>query len=257
MDVNAIEDALSEYFSEGVEAFLPHISVNCVVLVYRHPRLQVLVHKIYGQEFRLLPGGYVKKTESIDEAAYRNLSLMGIKEVFLRQIQTFGDVKRVMDPTDLDFLELKINEDVQNWAKQRFVTVVYYGLINLSSTHVVPGGLMSELEWLDIDDVDKLAMDHAEIVSEIRKLLATELLNHPVVANLLPETFTLKELRGLFEAILLRPVDRGTFRRKMLKLDIIHQVDQQKDKQGRPSHIYSFNKDNYNRFLEEENKFGF
>jgi len=58
-------------------------------------------------------------------------------------------------------------------------------------------------------------MDHTEIVKEARRIRANEILNYPVAAWFLSETFTLNELRGLFEAILNRPIDRGTFRRKI------------------------------------------
>lgn len=257
MTDNSFEDLFAGYFSEGLESFLSHLSVNCVVLAYKHPNLQVLVHKMPGQEFSLIPGGFVKKAESVDDAAYRNLAILGIKEVFLRQIKTFGDVRRGIEISDADNILTEENRKIYKWSKQRFVTVAYYGLINYSATQIVPGGLVLNLEWLNVDHLENMGMDHGNIVSETRKLLATELLNYPVLSNLLPETFTLNELRGLFEAILERPIDRGTFRRKMLKLDLVEQIDRRKDTLGRPSHLFRFKTDKYQRFLAEENKFGF
>lgn len=252
-----LEEIFITYFSEGVETFLPHLSINCVVLGFRHPDLKVLAHKMQVVDNWLLPGGYVKKTESVDEAANRNLKLFGIEEVFLRQIKTFGDVNRVngIDRTKInpDYMQ----SDLFDWIDQRFVSVVYYGLVNLSATNVNPGGLMDDFAWFDVDKTDGFAMDHAQIVSETRKILSTEILNYPVISSLLPELFTINELRGLFESILNRPIDRGTFRRKMLKLDLIEQIDEKKDSPGRPSHLFRLKMDNYNRYLEEENKFGF
>ncbi len=257
MTDNSIEDLFAGYFSEGLESFLSHLSVNCVVLAYNHPNLLVLVHKMPGQEFSLIPGGFVKKTESVDDAAYRNLALLGIKEVFLRQIKTFGDIRRGIEIPDAGMVLTEENRKIYEWTKQRFVTVAFYGLINYSVTQIVQGGLAFDFEWLNVDHLENMGMDHGNIVSETRKLLATELLNHPVLSNLLPETFTLNELRGLFEAILERPIDRGTFRRKMLKLDLVEQIDQRKDVLGRPSHLFRFKTEQYYRFLAEENKFGF
>lgn len=254
---NSINKSLAEYFKEGVEAFLPHISVDCVVLAYRHPKLQVLTNKIVNPEINLLPSGFVKKNESIDEAVYRNLRMLGIQEVYMRQVLTFGEAKRRFNYSD-SFTNLSDKEkELFNWMQERFVTLIYYGLVVTDKIQVESGGLTHQLKWMDIDDLSGLDLDHAEIVAETRKILAVELLNHPILVNLLPDTFTLNELRGLFEAILDRPIDRGTFRRKMLKLGIIEQVDQRKDSLGRPSHIFSFQKENYARFLGEENKFGF
>jgi len=257
MDVKGIKDSLDKYFQEGVEAYLPHISVNCVVLTYIHPNLKVLVHKFASHNSMMIPGGYVKKTESVEEAAYRNLSLLGINQVFLRQIQTFGDVSRAFNITNQEVEQIEGGNKILNWVNQRFISVVYYGLVHLSEMKAEPGGFINEIDWQDVDHLTNLSMDHASIISETRKILAAEVLNHPVLSSLLPEMFTLNELRGLFEAILNRPIDRGTFRRKMLKLGLIEQVDQRQDNLGRPSHIFRFQKENYNRFLAEENKFGF
>ena len=250
------EHTIENYFSGGTEAFLPHVSINCVVLGYRHPRLQVLVHRLPGHEDWILPGGYVKKSESLDEAATRNLGMSGIERVFLRQIRTFGDPHRVTGIQDPGGVP-KEYQALLEWSSQRFVTVVYYGLVDLLNTKVVPGGLLSEFKWSDVHNLDSMVMDHAGIVAETRKILATELLNHPIASNLLPGDFTLNELRGLFEAILDRNIDRGTFRRKILSLGIIEQVDTRKDAVGRPSHLFRFSREAYRDFLSEGTRFGF
>lgn len=257
MEDKPIENMMRDYFSEGLEAFMPQVSVNCVVLAYRHPKLVVLSYRLTEQQKSMIPGGFVLKTESLEEAAYRNLEPVGIEEVFLRQVKTFGQVSRMFNIGSSMTEEMPEFQKILKWVSQRFITVVYYGLIRWEESGLVPGGLMKDLDWLEFDELDKLAMDHAEIVLDCRKILATEILNHPILSNLLPDAFSLNELRGLFEAILNRPIDRGTFRRKMLKLGLLEQVDQRQDMMGRPSHIFRFQKENYQRFLEEENKFGF
>jgi len=254
---NKLENTFRDYFSEGTEAFLSHVSINCVVLGYRHPHLQVLVHRMPGFDAWFLPGGFVRREESLDEAAVRNLQLSGIENIFLRQIRTFGDVHRVSGISAPAVPPTERGGEILAWINQRFVTVGYYGLVNLTETEVVPGGLLFDFQWMDVDHLEEMAMDHAEIVAETRKLLSVELMQHPVAANLMPETFTLNELRGLFEKILNRSIDRGTFRRKMLHLGIIEQVDTRKDTVGRPSYLFRFNREVYHHFLEEETKFGF
>jgi hypothetical protein len=117
--------------------------------------------------------------------------------------------------------------------------------------------LLKDFKWADVDHLDSMAMDHSKIVEETRKILATEIVNHPIALNLLPGSFTLNELRGLFEAVFDRPIDRGTFRRKMLKLGILEQVARRKDPVGRPSHLFRFNREAYQRFLKEDIRFGF
>lgn len=257
MTNKSIEKSFGEYFRDGVESFLPHISVDSVVLAYRHPSLQVLVNKMENPNITVLPSGFVKKHESLDEAVYRNLSMLGIREVFMRQVLTFGEAKRKFNFSQ-SFNQLTTEQKhLINWMQERFVTVIYYGLVVIEDTKIESGGLMHQLKWMDINDLSDLDLDHAKIVTETRKILAVELLNQPVLAKLLPDTFTLNELRGLFEAILNRSIDRGTFRRKMLKLGIIEQVDRLSDSPGRPAHLFQFKTEAYNQFLAESSKYGF
>ena len=257
MNNSLTDKILIDYFKEGTEAFLSHVSINFVVMGYCHPGLQVLVHKIPGQDTWMVPGGFVKKNESLEDAAYRNLKLSGIENVFLRQIGTFGDVNRNLDLSVLNAVLTGKAGNIMEWIRQRFVTVVYYGLVNLSDITVTPGGFLKDFEWKDINNLDPMAMDHREIVMETRKVLAQELLSYPVVFSLMPDVFTLNELRGLFESILNREIDRGTFRKKILKLGIVKKMDQRKDTAGRPSYLYRINLHTYQKFLSEETRFGF
>lgn len=257
MDSNSYKQILEAYFTDGVEAYIPQVSINCVIFRYDHPILKVLFHRLPGTDRWYLPGGYVRNEESLEEAAYRNLSYYGIKEVFLRQTHTFGEVDRIPKLAESDFSDSSQIREIVEWASKRFVTVVYYGLVNNSNTDAPRGEPFKEVIWFDVDQLNNIGLDHANIAIEIRKLLSTELLNHPIASNLLQKNFTLNELRGLFESILDRTIDRGTFRRKILRLGIIKQMDARKDSVGRPSHLYRFDQEGYHRLLKEQTKFGF
>jgi len=257
MKERSLKTILEEYFEAGTESFLPHVSINNMVFGYDHPHLKVLVHRVPKQKFWILPGGYIKFEEHLDDAVYRNLRLSGIDHVFLRQIRTFGDAHRVPEYASSAGSKNSGYEDFMRWVSRRFVTVVYYGLVKYHETRLANDAIASESRWMDVNKLDNMALDHASIVSETRKMLVTELQNHPVASSLLPDSFTLNELRGLYEAILNRCIDRGTFRRKILKQGIVEQVDKRKDALGRPSHLFRFNKGTYLKSLTEEVKFGF
>jgi len=253
----SLKNILEEYFKGGTDSFLPHLSINNVVFGYDHPRLKVIVHRVPGQDFWLLPGGYIKYEENLGDAVYRNLKLSGIENVFLRQIRTFGDAFRIAGYTAKEEAQNSKDKDILHWVSRRFVTIVYYGLVKYHQTRLVNGAIFSETKWMDVNNLDNLAGDHASIIVETRKMLVTELQNHPVASSLLPESFTFNELRGLYEAILNRSIDRGTFRRKILKQGIVEQIDKRKDVIGRPSHIFQFNQEIYLKSLADETKFGF
>ncbi len=256
MSQTGYEKLLEEYFKEGVDTFLPQVSINCVVFKYEHPKLKVMFHAIPFMPELLLPGGYVKKEESLEEAAYRNLSYSGVDKVFLRQVQTFGEVNRITSSSFPSTTDSTVSEFLE-WASQRFITVVYYGLVNELNSPLQDKGLFSELVWLDVDQLDKIAMDHAHITQETKRILANEILSQPIASSLMEETFTLNELRGLFEVIMERNIDRGTFRRKMLQLGIVEEANEKKDTKGRPSLLYRFNQVQYEKVLKEQTKFGF
>jgi 8-oxo-dGTP diphosphatase len=248
---------LDGYFEDGTGSFLPHVSINNVVFGYDYPFLKVLVHRIPGQNAWMLPGGYIKYEEDLDKAVYRNLKLSGIENVFLRQIRTFGDAFRIPGLIETRDKENSKYEDILHWASRRFVTVVYYALVKYHQTRLVSGVISYESTWMDVNKLENMGVDHESIILETRKMLVTELQNHPIAASLLTESFTFNELRGLYEAILNRSIDRGTFRRKILKQGIVEQIDKRKDTIGRPSHLFRFNPEIYLKSLTEDTKFGF
>jgi len=257
MGQRSADEIIREYFGTGTDSYLPHVSINAVVFAYDHPDLKVLVHRIPDQELWILPGGYVKKEEDLDKAAHRNLELSGIGEVFLRQVSTFGEARRFQE---INALRQDVSTEygkILQWVSQRFVTVVYYGLVKYNETKLADGGISAESRWMDVKGTDPFAMDHASILSGTRKILATELMNHPVAERLLPLRFTMNELRGLYEAILDRNIDRGTFRRKIMNRDILDKVGKLQDSPGRPADVFKFNRNRYYHSLKEEAKFGF
>jgi hypothetical protein len=253
----SLKTMLEEFFEAGTDSFLSHVSINNVVFGYDHPNLKVLVHRMPDQKLWLLPGGYIKYEENLDDAVYRNLKLTGIENVFLRQIGTFGDAFRIPIYSENKRLLNSRYEDILRWASRRFVTVVYYGLVKYHETRLVSGAVSAESIWMDVNKLENMGVDHASIILKTRKMLVTELQNHPVASSLLPESFTFNELRSLYEAILNRSIDRGTFRRKILKQGIVEQIDKRKDAIGRPSHLFRFNLELYLKSLSEETKFGF
>ena len=234
-------EKIEKYFSRGIESFMPHISIDCVVINFDNPDLKVLVQRVFDQDIWVLPGGHVFKDENLDEAAYRNLKYSGLTDLFLRQFKTFGKVDRLQLASTHNLENLKIPQEIFDWVTQRFVTVGYYALLNSRKVKIYPGLFSNESKWLDINTLDSLALDHAEIVMEARKVLSEDLLSFPVVANLLPEIFTLPELRKLYEAILNRPIDRGSFRRKIIRSGILDKVGKQSVSTRRPANIYRLN----------------
>lgn len=187
-----------------------------------------------------LPGGFVRSDESLDAAARRVLAAKGALEgVFLEQLYTFGDPGR--DP------------------RMRIITVAYYALVDRrrfeAATRTdldlgridVPwegetGGAVEVRLERDGKPAD-LAFDHAEILGTAVKRIRGKLDYTPIGFQLLGATFTLLELQRVHETVLGRPLNKDSFRRRMLASGQLESAgEMQRDVDHRPAELYRFTK---------------
>lgn len=184
-----------------------------------------------------LPGGFLNMDEPLEECARRELrEETGIELAYMEQLYTFGKPDR--DP------------------RGRVIAVAYWGIVRPDQVEEI-GGLddASDSRWFDVADLPTLAFDHGDIIAHALQRLRGKLRWQPVGIWLLPEEFTLAELRGVYEIILGRPVDPGSFRRKIKP----HQargvlVDLQRARKasvGRPAALYRFDEAAYNQLTQD------
>lgn len=207
--------------SSHLDYFNIAVSVDCVIFGYAEKALKVLLIKSDLEEFagmNSLLGDLVRTDEDIDEASYRVLrERTGLHDVYLEQVHTFGDLER--------------------HPSGRVITVAYYALINtknnkLQLTH-------NELSWHDVNKLKKLAFDHKRILDTCLQRLQERVLEHPIVFNLLPEKFSLRELQDLYEAILGVELDRRNFRKRIVLKDwLIDLNEMEEDVPHRPGKLY-------------------
>jgi len=203
------------------EYFNIAVSVDCVIFGYEEKQLKVLLIKSDLKEFEdlwSLLGDLVTPHEDLDNASYRILQeRTGLKDVYLEQVHTFGNVNR--------------------HPSGRVVTIAYYSLVNIKShklqlTH-------NELHWHNVKEIDKLAFDHKLILDTCIQRLREKVLEHPVVFNLLPEKFSLRELQDLYQAILGQELDRRNFRKRInLKNWLVDLNEMEEDVPHRPGKLY-------------------
>jgi 8-oxo-dGTP diphosphatase len=186
-----------------------------------------------------LPGGFVRPKESLDDAAARLLaSKGGLTGVFLEQLYTFGAPGR--DP------------------RTRVVSIAYYALVEqkrfVGLSDRDPDVSTPELRvpWEGetggpVEALDQtarplpLAFDHAEMLGLVVKRLRGKLDYAPIGFELLGETFTLLELQRVHEAVLGRPVNKDSFRRRMLSTGLLKATGRsQSGVVHRPAELYRF-----------------
>jgi ADP-ribose pyrophosphatase YjhB (NUDIX family) len=239
---------------KGDKIYQPGISVDCVILGFHENELKLLLLKVGQSNQWALPGGFIKKNETIENAAYRVLQeRTGVQDIFLQQFNVFGAPDRSDARIHQNrYLEYGIKIPKDNWLLQRFITIGFYALIDFSEVNLRAIVSDETAEWIDMNKVSNLMMDHAAIVQKALETLRTQLAYLPIGKNLLPKKFTMPELQKLYETILNEKLDRRNFQRKLLSFGILNRLTETK-KGGahKAAYLYTFNEKKYQKALKD------
>lgn len=236
------------------QSFLRHISLDCVMFGFHENQLKVLLLRMKKTGQWALPGGFVLEDESLEVAASRVLrQRTGLDRIFLRQFNVFSDPQRSkVNPAIADLVDSGISFPDQAWFSQRFISVGFYALVEFSQVQPQPDSLSDICEWINLEKIGTLMMDHNLIVSSALETLRLQLSFQPIGYNLLPEKFTMSELRRLYETILGKELDRRNFQRKMLTYNILIRLDEVRQGAAHKAPVlYSFNVESYEKALAE------
>jgi 8-oxo-dGTP diphosphatase len=214
----------------------PALTVDCVVFGLDQSDLKVLLIQRRLEPFQhawALPGGFVRVDETLDEAARRELAEeAGVTDVYLEQLYTFSDLDR--DP------------------RERVVTVAYYALAKLSDHRIRAATDAMGVGWFSLDELPKLAFDHAHIVTRAHERLRGKVRYAPIGFELLPARFTLTQLQRLYELVLGAELDKRNFRKKILSMDLLVETDQvEQGVRHRAARLYRFDKKKYEKLTRQ------
>jgi hypothetical protein len=228
---------------------VPQLSLDCVIFGFSAGQLKVLLVKWRGTVYWSLPGGLVRQTESLEDAATRILTQRtGLENIFLRQFYTFGDIPRYDKQVVSDRLSALI--PVSMWY-DRAISVGYYALVDFAKVHPTADELSDSCDWKDLDEVPELLFDHSVILKTALDYLRKAIVYQPVGLNLLPDKFTMPEMMRLYEAILGRKIDPRNFQKKILKSGVVTKCDEvRKGTAHRSPYLYSFDRVRYEEVLQ-------
>jgi ADP-ribose pyrophosphatase YjhB (NUDIX family) len=237
--VNNIEEVI-----EALNNSIPQLSIDCVIFGFHDNELKVLLSKFPNLNLWALQGGFIQKNEDIDDAAVRILEDMtGLKDIFLKQFHTFGranrptysqTLKNAIDGFPIDFNQIP-------FLRQRFISIGYYSLVDFQKVTPSVKYFFERSEWFDIKNLPQLAIDHAEMIDKALETMRQSLDYHLVGFNLMPETFTMKELQRLYETILDEPLRRNNFQEKILNMNILERLEKQfTGKAHKAPYLYRF-----------------
>ncbi len=198
-----------------------YVAVDCVILGYQDEEIKLLLYprsfEPYKGKWSLL-GGFVQDDESGDEAAARILKqTTGLEQIFLEQVASFSDPTR--DP------------------EARVISLAYYALIRID-LHDEERVKENGAYWVSISKLPNLIFDHQQMFEKSLIKLQQKAGYSLCGSELLPEMFTLIQLRKLYEAIFLREFDPGNFRKKILSLGVLEKLNEKDISESRKGAFY-------------------
>jgi 8-oxo-dGTP diphosphatase len=183
------------------------VTVDVVILTMSEGTLHVLLVRRGEAPFEgmwAVPGGFKRPTETLDEAAKRELAEeTGVDAAsLLTQFGAYGDPER--DP------------------RMNVVTVAYLAVLRdvgavVAGTDAADAALVPVSKVLE-EKID-LAFDHLRIVRDAIERVRVELEVSGIATAFVGATFTLAELRTVYEAVWGVQLDAANFRRSVIAED--------------------------------------
>ncbi|PBQ30496.1 DNA mismatch repair protein MutT [Sphingobacteriaceae bacterium] len=214
---------MSTYYSKVKKQL---VAVDCIAFGFNEDGLKLLIvkRKVEPELGKWsLMGGFVSENESLDDAAKRVLNnLTGLETSYLEQIGTYGEVNR--DPG------------------ARVISVAYFSLMRVSDYNPELGEKYGA-HWVSLRSLPKLIFDHSYMVKAALSKLQEATMIKPVGVRLLPEKFSLLQMKLLYEAIHQKKIDKRNFHKWILSLGILKKTtikDKSTSKKG--TFLYEFNK---------------
>jgi len=230
---------VQQFLEQGNKHHLPNLSIDIVIIGYAQHDLKCLMLEM--EDKWLLPGGYIRNEESVNDAALRILKeRTGLEDPHLKFLSVFGHQNRFFSEEWKAFFA-KINLDWQSdyWINNRFVTLTYYSLVNIENTKPKVGNFDKSFAWMSFDKLPDIWLDHKEIVLEARNRLKEDIKQEHSTHNLLAEKFTMPELHRLHQNILEEELDRSRFQKKMLATGLFERLPK-KQKESPGSNPYQY-----------------
>ncbi|WP_281648677.1 NUDIX hydrolase [Parendozoicomonas sp. Alg238-R29] len=211
------------------------ISVDIVALRLNSGRLQVLTSAARhprAKHDRALPAGRIDPTldEQLEQTARRQLKILTQAEPsWLEQVETIGNSLR----------------DSRGWS----LTVVYFALLRNEPELDTP-----DAQWLDVGtccnlQLPDLAYDHQRLLKSAIERLCNKIQYTTLPLYLLPEAFTLADIRDVFQGVLGKSPPMRSIRNRFGNGDIVEDTGKKRYGSNRPASLYHLKKGNQNRLF--------
>ena len=202
----------------------PSVAVDVVLLTVRDDAIRALLGRRDDHPDRgrwALPGSFLRIDESLDAAATRVLKTKaGLRRRLHRAALHVRRARaRPADPRDVGrVLRARRSRTLERAVADRRGRKPRLARLDIPWDGETGGPVAA----LDDDGTPlPLAFDHAEILGTAVKRIRGKLDYAPIGFELLPDAFSLRDLRLVHEAILGRPLNKDSFRRRILDRGLV------------------------------------
>lgn len=192
-------------------ALLTPLGKNLATLLRRNPDLR-------ARERWMLPWDGARADESLESAADRIArDALGSAPAWLEQVGAYGDARR--HPGDAD------------------LSIAFVGLVPAGA----PAPIGGDEAWFPLAELPALPPRHKQVIDATFETVRSRLDQSPIAFRLLPATFTLSELQGIYEIVLGRRLHKASFRRALQAAWLVEPTDEWRSEgRGRPAQLFRF-----------------
>jgi 8-oxo-dGTP diphosphatase len=207
------------------------LAVDIVPLTTRKHSLAVLLLRNPDPRARdrwVLPWDGLLGGESPDDAAHRVARVAaGVPPAMVEQVGAFADGRR--HPGDA---EMSIG----------FVALVPTSAVVASlGTHQTNGRASTAPQWFALSELPPLSPRQRAIVDGVARAVRARTDQSPLAFRLLPATFTLSDLQGVYELLLGRRLHKASFRRALQAAFLVEPTDEWRSEgRGRPAQLFRY-----------------
>ncbi|CAA9199687.1 hypothetical protein FLA105534_02713 [Flavobacterium bizetiae] len=218
------------------------IEIDCVIFNFDEESLKVLLVKQKDNQGNInfeLANDYIKEGETISGTAQKILKkYIGVDNFFLEQLKAFG----YPSPS----------------SAQEDISIGYYAMVKRDIEEIEDEIFNPNVAWVNINEVSGLNDKHKVILDFSLKELRKNICQSAIGFNLLPDKFTLLQVMHLYEEILGIEINKSNFRRKILQMDLIKDLNEKEEAVShRAAKFYSVNLQQHEMLAHRELNFNF
>jgi len=189
------------------------IEIDCIIFNLDSNILKILLVKQTDNEGNVnwrFANDCLKKGETIANTAHNIVKkYIGSEHFFMEQLKAFG------------------YSTVSSLHEN--ISIAYYSLINGDHNILENACKLLDAKWVGVDEIEGLNDKDKLILDFSLKELRRNICQSTIGFNLLPDKFTLLQVVHLYEKILGIEIDKSNFRRKILQLGVVQDLNEKEE----------------------------